>query len=286
MRNLLAFLIKYSHWFLFAVIEIFCLVLLFRFNSYQGSVWFTSANAVAGKVYEWDSKVVSYLNLTRLNEQLTRRNLMLEQRARRLTEELAELKKEDGDTCVAGLAADSITLIPAKVVGNSVDKHDNLITIDKGRLDGIRENMGVACGTGVVGIVYLVADHYSVVIPVLNSHSNISVAIRDRNYFGYLRWGGKVSNEAFVDDIPRHARFKKGDTVVTSGYSFVFPSGIAVGKITNIYNSSDGMSYMLKIKLFTDFAKLRDVCVIKDNNMSERMQLLHSAKDSIKVMGK
>ena len=286
MRNLLAFLIKYSHWFLFAVLEIICMVMLFRFNSYQGSVWFTSANAVAGKIYEWDSKVMSYLNLTRLNEQLTTRNIMLEQRAKKLTEELAELKKEKNDTCVAGLTDADITLIPAKVVGNSVDKHDNLITIDKGRADGITENMGVACGMGVVGIVYLVADHYSVVIPVLNSHSNISVAIRNRNYFGYLRWGGKASNEAYVDDIPRHARFKKGDTIVTSGYSFVFPSGIAVGKITNIYNSSDGMSYMLKIKLFTDFAKLRDVCVIKDNNMSERMHLLHSAKDSIKVMGK
>ena len=286
MRNLLGFFIKYCHWFLFAIIEIFCLVLLFRFNSYQGSVWFTSANAVAGKIYEWDSKVMSYLDLTRLNEELTTHNLMLEQRAKKLSEQLEELKKKEGDTLKISGIPDDMQLIPAKVVSNTVDKHDNLITIDKGRKDGVRENMGVACGTGVVGIVYKVSDHYSIIIPVLNSHSNISVAIRGRNYFGYLRWGGKFSNEAFVDDIPRHARFKKGDVIVTSGYSFVFPSGIAVGKITNIYNSSDGMSYMLKIKLFTDFAKLRDVCVIKDDNMSERMQLLHSAQDSIKLMGK
>ena len=262
------------------------MVLLFRFNSYQGSVWFTSANAVAGKVYEWNSEVVSFLNLTRLNEQLTTRNLMLEQRTRIMSEQIERLKGETDSTCVAGIDTAGITLIPARVVGNSVDKHDNFITIDKGRADGIREDMGVACGMGVVGIVYLVSDHYSVVIPVLNSHSSISVAIRNRNYFGYLRWDGKASNEAYVDDIPRHARFKKGDSVVTSGYSFVFPPGIAVGKITNIYNSSDGMSYMLKIKLFTDFARLRDVCVIKDESMSEKMQLLHSAKDSIKVMGK
>ena len=286
MRNLLGFLIKYCHWFLFVVIEILCLVLLFRFNSYQGSVWFTSANAVAGKVYEWNSEVMSFLNLTQLNQQLTTRNLMLEQRSRIMSEQIEKLKGETDSTFVAGLDTAGITLRPARVVGNSVHKHDNLITIDKGRADGIREDMGVACGMGVVGIVYLVSDHYSVVIPVLNSHSSISVAIRNRNYFGYLRWDGKASNEAYVDDIPRHARFKKGDTVVTSGYSFVFPPGIAVGKITNIYNSSDGMSYMLKIKLFTDFARLRDVCVIKDESMSEKMQLLHSAKDSIKVMGK
>lgn len=285
MHNLFGFLIKYCHWFLFAILELLCFVLLFRFNSYQGSVWFTSANAVAGKVYEWDSKVISYLNLTELNGQLTRRNIMLEQRAKKLSEQLEELKGSR-DTLVAGLDSAAVKLIPAKVVGNSVDRRDNFITIDKGRKDGIRENMGVACGTGVVGIVYLVSDHYSVVIPVLNSHSNISVAIRGRNYFGYLRWDGKASNEAYVDDIPRHAKFKKGDVIVTSGYSFVFPSGIAVGKITNIYNSSDGMSYMLKIKLFTDFARLRDVSVIQDYTMSEKMKLLHAAKDSIKLMGK
>ena len=285
MHNLLGFLVKYCHWFLFAILELVCFILLFRFNSYQGSVWFTSANAVAGKVYEWDSKVISYLNLTTLNEQLTRRNIMLEQRARQLSEKIEQLTGSR-DTLVAGLDSAAFKLIPARVVGNSVDRRDNLITIDKGRADGIRENMGVACGLGLVGIVYLVSDHYSVVIPVLNSHSNISVAIRNRNYFGYLRWDGKASNEAYVDDIPRHAKFKKGDSVVTSGYSFVFPPGIAVGKITNIYNSADGMSYMLKIKLYTDFARLRDVSVIDDYEMSEKMQLLQSAKDSVKVMGK
>ena len=160
---------------------------------------------------------------------------------------------------------------------------DNLITIDKGTADGVKRDMGVACGTGVVGIVYMVSAHYAVVLPVLNKHSNISCAIRSRGYFGYLHWNGERSDQAFVDDIPRHAKFKKGDNIVTSGYSAMFPSGILVGKVTKIENSSDGLSYRLQVKLSTDFGKLRDVCVIDDRTAQERLQLLRAAQDSIKL---
>ena len=60
MRNLLEFLSKYYHWLLFVVLEVISFVLLFQFNSYQGSVWFTSANAVVGKLYELESSIESF----------------------------------------------------------------------------------------------------------------------------------------------------------------------------------------------------------------------------------
>ena len=172
-------------------------------------------------------------------------------------------------------------LIPAKVVSNSINKQDNLITIDKGSLDGIRPDMGVVSGNGIVGVVYLVSPHYSMIIPVLNSHSNISVMIENRGYFGVLHWEGGNSKMAFVDDIPRHARFNGGDNIVTSGYSALFPPGILVGKVHRTYNSPDGMSYRLRINLATDFSNLRDVCVINDAKLQERINLMRSARDSI-----
>ena len=141
--------------------------------------------------------------------------------------------------------------------------------------------MGVVCGTGVVGIVYLVSEHYSVLIPVLSSVSNISCTIRSRGYFGYLHWKGGSPEEAYIDDIPRHARFKLGDVIVTSGYSSVFPPGIVVGKIKHVYNSANGLSYRLKITLSTDFGRLRDVCVINDKEMDRKLEILHAAEDSI-----
>ena len=283
MRNLLAFLDKYNHWFLFVLLEVVSAVLLFRYNSYQGSVWFSSANVVAGKVYELNAYAESFFALTKVNQELTKRNLILEQ-------QLVALQglhvKTSADSSRMYMEQQQLLsrfkLYPAKVVSNSLDKRDNFITIDKGAADGIRKDMGVACGSGVVGVVYMVSQHYSVVIPVLNSHSNISCMIRGRGYFGYLHWTGGSPELAYVDDIPRHARFALGMNVVTSGYSSIFPPGIMVGKILHVFNSPNGLSYRLQVKLATDFGNLRDVCVINNTGMEERLGVMNAVQDSLK----
>lgn len=283
MRNLLEFLAKYHHWFIFLLLEVVSLTLLFSYNSYQGSVFFSTANAVAGKVYEWDSAVENYFSLTERNKRLTERNLMLEQQVRMLAD---KVRDTTGDSTALARAQRDIllqyTLIPAKVITNQTDKEDNLITIDKGSADGVRQDMGVACGNGVVGVVYMVSEHYSVVIPVLSSRSNISVTIQGRGYFGYLHWDRKRPDMAFVDDIPRHARFNLYDKVVTSGYSSIFPPGLMVGKIMHVFNSSDGLSYRVQVHLSTNFSNLRDVCVIDNKAMLERIRLMQAAQDSLK----
>ena len=283
MKNLIDFFTRYNYWFLFLLLEVISFVLLFQFNSYQGSVWFTSANIVSGKVYEISSKVESFFELSQVNEQLTQRNIYLAQQVKGLQEKLTSATQDSSylrNNQYQYLAG--YKLIPAKVVSNSVDKYNNLITIDKGAADGVKKDMGVACGNGVVGIVFMTSEHYSIVIPVLNSQSNISCTIKGRGYFGYLHWKGGDASMAYVDDVPRHARFKLYDTIVTSGYSSVFPPGLLVGKVRHVYNSPDGVSYRLKIKLATDFGSLRDVCVIDNSVMNERLELLRATQDSIK----
>ena len=286
MRNLLDFLKEYYHWFLFLVLEVASGFLLFQYNSYQGSVWFSSANVVAGKVYEWESEATKFFTLSQANEELTRRNFYLERQVDQLKRLYTDLTK---DTTVMERNElqflSQYKLIPAKVVDNSVHKTENLMTIDKGRADGVEVDMGVACGNGIVGVVYLVSEHYAVVIPVLNAASSrISCAIRNRGYFGYLHWYGGDPSVAYVEDVPRHAKFKLGEWVVTSGFSSIFPSGVSVGKIEQAYNSRDGLSYKLKVRLSTDFSCLRDVCVISDKSIAERAALLQAARDSITVV--
>ena len=285
MKNLIAFIVKYHHWFVFVILEAASAFLLFQFNSYQGSVWFSSANFVAGKVYEWSSEVESFFALTKVNEELTQRNTYLEHEVAQLTEKLTALTKDSSflhhDQF---LLLEQYKLIPAKVITNEVDKRNNLITIDKGEADGVYKDMGVVSGTGVVGIVFMTTKHYAVIIPVLNSQSNISCTIAGRGYFGYLHWYGLPSNLAYVDDIPRHAVFHKGDRVVTSGYSSIFPEGIMVGTVTKKYNSSDGLSYLAQVELSTDFGNLRDVCVIADANMKDRLEFIRAAQDSIRTI--
>ena len=263
MRNLLAFLAKYNHWFVFILLEVICFVLLFRFNNFQGSVYFSSANAVAGKVYEYNSSVTTFFNMSQSNKKLSERNLILEQQVRALTQYIAT---HHGDSLAMEQcqkqALAGFKLIPAKVIQSTINREDNLITIDKGKADGIHEDMGVACGTGVVGVVYMASDHYSIVLPVINVNSNISVMIRKRGYFGFLHWKGTPSDIAYVDDVPRYARVKVGQAIETSGYSAVFPPGIFVGRVSKISNSADGQSYRLDVTLGTNFANLRDVSVV------------------------
>lgn len=285
MRNLLDFLIKYHHWFIFILLEVASGVLLLKYNSYQNSVWLSSANAVVGKTYQWESKVITFFDQSRLNEELTQRNFYLERQVDQLRRLYTDLTK---DTTVMERQKlqflSQYQLIPAKVVDNSVNKLENLMTIDKGRADGVEVDMGVACGNGIVGVVYLVSDHYAVVIPALNvTSSRISCAIRGRGYFGYLHWYGGDPAVAYVEDVPRHAKFKLGEWVETSGFSSIFPSGVLVGKIEQAYNSSDGLSYKLKVRLSTDFSCLRDVCVISDKSIAERAALMQAARDSVQM---
>ena len=286
MRNLLEFLAKYNHWFVFLILEVVSMVLLFQYNSYQGSAWFSSANAVTGKLYEWDANVETFFSLTKVNQELTQRNAYLEQEVQKLSDSLVSVTKDSSIYHRDQFALlRNYRLIPAKVVANSIDKPGNLMTIDKGSADGIRKDMGVISGTGVVGIVYLVAEHYAIVIPVLNTKLNISCMIQNRGYFGYLRWKGGVSDLAYLEEVPRHAHFKLGDYVVTSGYSAVFPPGVRVGRILHVFNSADGLSYRVQLRLSTDFARLRDVCVIDDTAMKERLEIMRAAQDSIATNG-
>ena len=285
MRNLLEFLAKYYNWFLFVILEIVSCVLLFQYNNYQGSVWINSANVVNGKLLELTSSIETFFSMSKANEQLTLRNFYLERQVGQLRRLYTEAT---GDTLIPDARhmelLEKYKLVPAKVVGSTLDRQDNLMTIDKGSADGITPDMGVVSGLGVVGVTFLVGDHYSVVMPVINTKTRISCVIRGRGYFGYLKWDGKQSGIAYLEDVPRHARFKKGDWVETNGYSSIFPPGVMVGKIVQTYNSRDGLSYKLKVQLATDFGNLRDVSIITDKELIERARLLETARDSLRQM--
>ena len=270
MRNLINFLLKYNYWFLFIILEVASFVLLFRFNRYQQSSYFTSANTVVGAVYEVSGGISSYFHLKSVNEDLLDRNMLLEQQ---ITNQVDSVTVSS----IRQMPQNDYQLFKAHVIKNSLTQPDNYITLDKGSSSGIRPEMGVVDGNGIVGIVYETSPSYSVVISVLNSKSNISCKIIGSDYFGYLKWEHGDSRYAYLKDLPRHAEFNLGDTVVTSGFSTVFPEGIMVGTVDDMADSNDGLSYLLKIKLATDFGKLSDVRVVARNGQEEQMKLENKA---------
>lgn len=274
MRNLLNFFLKYNHCFLFVLLELLSFALLFRFNHYQGSVFFTSSNRLVGSIYEVANQVTGYFHLKSINDNLVQKNVELELQMEYLRNALVSITRDSASIDrLKKDALDDYDIYNARVINNSLTHIDNYITIDKGTKNGISRDMGVVDGNGIVGIVYLTSDNYSVIIPVLNSKSNISCKIKRSDYFGFLKWEGGSSEYAIVKDMPRHSLLSLGDTIVTSGHSAVFPSGIPVGTIEEITDSQDGLSYQLKVKLFTDFGRLNDVRVIAKKGQKEQMRL-------------
>lgn len=263
MQTLLDFLRKYNYVFLFLLLEAASFALLFRFNSYQGSVWFSSANAAVARINRIYADVATYLRLEGVNRSLTSENVRLQQEVDRLREALAAATHDTTLTerRVLEQLAD-YRLIPATVISNSSRLADNYLVIDRGEADGVRPEMGVVGGGGVVGVVYLTGPRHSLVIPVTNRKSSISCCVRGQRYFGFLQWEGRSLRHAYLDDIPRYAKVKEGACIETSGYSAMFPPGLFVGRVCRVGNAPDGQSFRLDVLLGTDFAGIRDVNVV------------------------
>lgn len=269
MRRLLTFLVRYHYWFLFFILEAASLVLLFKYNGYQQSVLFTSAGEVAGRIYSVENVIKEYLDLKDINQDLQRRNLELERRAIH-AESLYKDLLADSLHRIVPQESENFTFIGARVINNTLHKPDNFITLNRGRAVGIMPDMGVVDGNGVVGIVYKASEHYALVISLLNTKMNLSCKVKRKDYFGYLNWEGDDPEFAYLKDLPRHAEFALGDTVITSGFSTVFPEGMLVGTVDDITDSNDGLSFQLKIKLASNFGSLKDVNVIATSGKEER----------------
>ena len=231
MRSLLDYLVKYSYVFLFILLEILSLVLLFGFNDRQKLAFVTSANSVSGSIYELFSNVDVYFNLRREN------TLLVEENAR-LRSMLYELTDSQTVDSARNMSRDGV--IAARVIDNSVRKDDNYMTVNKGSNDGVGKGMGVYNSTGVIGVIMASGKSYSVVMPILNGNTSISSKIKGTDNFGFLEWSGGDPYTAQLKDVPYHSNVEVGDTVVTTGFSSVFPENITIGTVADVQRLPSG----------------------------------------------
>lgn len=274
MNNLLYFLIKARPWILFTLYAIIGCAMLFNTNPYQQSVYLTSANAFSTNVYSTATGITSYFNLRNINDDLQRRNSALELEVLSLKQQLLGFKDmEYAASHPLDSALQRYNFILAHVINNSIHRPHNYITIQKGSLDGIKPEMGVVDQNGVVGKVCVVGPHSARIISLLNDNLSISCKVKGTETSGSLVWNGENYEKMLLKEIPHHATFNKGDTVVTSGFSTTFPEGISVGVITGEMKGYDDNSRTLVVTLFTDFSKLSTVRVIVDNMADEIKQI-------------
>lgn len=276
MHNLINFIVKNVHWFLFGLLVVISFFLIVRENGYQRSVYLSSANEISGRVYSLSNVVTSYIGLKTANTDLTERIAELETRVRFLEGYIWEHNDSIGAIPILRDSVHTLGYVymKARVVNNVIFLGSgNYITLDKGEKDGIAPDMGVISATGIVGVVNVVSDNFSVVIPVLNPKLRLNCKVKSSNYFGPLLWSGNNPRYAYLEELPRHITFNIGDTIVTSGFSSIFPEGIMVGIISASKKQKDDNYNSLQVELSTDFGSLSEVLVIKNKNQAEQKRV-------------
>ncbi|WP_288331830.1 rod shape-determining protein MreC [uncultured Porphyromonas sp.] len=285
MDKLLEFLHKYRHWFVFLILETIALVTYLSGSLYSRSLGWYATSAVFGRVNELMTEGWSYVGLRPRNEELLRENARL-----RTAYTLLARQMQDAEAhgvlprlhATDSLPIDPSAVIIARVVNRVTHTSEVYYTINKGRRDGIETDMGVMSASGVVGAVMAVSDHYALVIPVLNPKIRLACTLLGQEVSGTLTASSSPNaNEAILSNVPPHAHPQIGDTITTSGYSYLFPEGMMVGTIADSVparvKGSAGTFANYPVHLSTDFQGLRYVYVIREKPTHE----VRALEDSI-----
>lgn len=255
MESLLKFIGKHSNFLIFLILEVVAFLLISNYNTYPQSKILSSSNAFLAWQDERISNVMDYFSLRSDNAQLMEENVRLR----------AALHGLDTTDVMAAYTHSSITYIPAKVIRFTRNGMRNYLTINKGSLDNITVGMGVRDNQGTVGVVCTVNEHYSVVLPIIHVDAQLSCRFLKNDYLAILRWQGGDLAYASLQDVSSHVPVCVSDTLVTSGLTSSFPEGIPVGKVENVMLQQGDSYYTIRVKLNTDFHKIKYVEVINNN---------------------
>ncbi len=269
MRSLFRFLLRNYFLMMFLTLEAISFVLIVSFNNYQRVAFFNSSNNFAGAVYEKFSSTDDYFSLSRTNARLAADNASLRKQLQLRMMQQEQYPVNRPDT----VDAPAYIFTSAKVINNSVNKQLNYITLNKGSRHGIKPDMGIIDANGIVGVITDVSPNYSTGLSLLNRRLSVPAKITKNNYFGSLVWDGENYNTADLREIPFHIMVNIGDTVVTSGYSNVFPEGVMIGTIKKFDVESGTNFYNIKVDLSTNFKTLKYVEVVQNTKRTELKNL-------------
>lgn len=268
MRTLIRFIVRYQFLLLFLLLEGISVWMLASRNYYQRAAFGNVSRGLSGTIYERIEGSKQYLRLAQTNEALARENLELRNHLSMLTSKMEVYSHLAIDTS----QDKRYIFLPARVVSNSVTKKYNYLTLNVGRKHGVSIDMGVVTHSGVVGIITGVSENYSSVISLLNVDLKISARIKKNRYFGSLSWDGKDYRHVVLTEIPIHVDLAPGDTIVTSGFSTIFPPDLLLGTVVEANNSS-GNFLKVDVLLSTDFRQLDNVWVVRNNLFDEEDKL-------------
>lgn len=280
MRNIFLFIRRYFNFLFFVILQVIALSFLFRYNRFHEAAFMGVASEVTGRVSERYSNIEYYFHLKRTNEALVKEN----ERLNNLL--LQNFAPSDTSTkiVVDSIRVDSIEQFrryryhPARVVESFVALQTNYIMIHRGSAQGIKKDMGVISPQGVVGRIVHVSENYSTAMILLNRQFKANAKLKKGGERGSVEWDGKDQHYVYLRDIPKSAAVEKGDTVITSELSSIFPPNIMVGTVNAVINDKSSNFYTLKLRTATNFYSVFYVYIIEDLHREERKQLQEETK--------
>lgn len=259
--------------FVFLLLQGLAFSLTIRKSNVHHSSYFSSSHFISGGIYDLSSDITGYFGLRKENERLTAENAQLRDQLYRIGMSPSVRSIEDSTHRL------KYDFFEAEVINNSVNRRNNHLTLDKGLLDGVTPEMGVMGPNGLVGIVQDVSKRYASVMSILHQKSSISARIEGSNYFGSIVWNGEDHRVAQLMDIPSHVQLQKGQVLVTSGYSAIFPPNLRIGTVRDFKVAPGDNFYQVNIDLSEDLAAVRNVYLITNLERLQQQTLEDQTED-------
>ncbi len=270
MYRLLLFIRRIYVLLIFLILEGFALHFYANSTTWTKARMLTVSNRAVGGVYRGIAGVQHFLSLQKTNR-------LLETRVQELENELAAYRERWSDEQLAEITASAgfpYEYVAAHVVRNSVGRRENFIMVDKGARDGVEKGMAVvSLDGGMVGYVESASERNAVCVSALNTGFRASGSVKGTDHFGSISWPGKSTRYMKLTEVPKYAEIARGDTILTTSYSFYFPEGIYIGTVDDFTVDESTASYVIDVRLGVDISALRDVLLIRNPEAYERIRL-------------
>mgnify|MGYP001821064771 CR=1 FL=1 len=269
MQQIVNFILRNKSFLLFLLLFSFSVLFTIQNHSYHRSKFVNSANFLSGGIYNSVNSISQYFDLKS-------HNLFLQEENNRLKSILFNTtQKFDSSHTENLIYAARYKLTPAIIIKNNFTFSNNILLIDKGKRDSIQQDFGVITSKGILGIIDHTSQKYATVISILNTKSKISAQLKKSNQFGTLSWNGKSPEIVQLGDIPSKALLTKGDTIITSGRSAIFPKGVPIGIIEDYKLDLAEDFYEIDVALFNDMTNIEYVHVIQNRDALEIDNLIN-----------
>ncbi|MFZ9661006.1 MAG: rod shape-determining protein MreC [Chitinophagaceae bacterium] len=280
MRNIFAFIARFSNFFIFLVLQVTALSMLFSYNRFHHAAYMNVANEMTGKFEERFDDVETYFTLKSENEKLRQQNSILlnQLKANFSSPDTLLTDNISNSPLDTNLSTRKFQYLPAKIIYNTISAQNNYLVLHRGYNQGIRVNMAVIGAEGIIGKVVDVSDNMSVVMSLLHRKNTVVALLKKGSGFGEVLWDGHDARYITLSNIPRTVTVSKGDTVVTSPYSDIFPPGQIIGFVDEVEEEKSTSMYNLKVKIATDFYSVQHAFVVKNLQKSEMDSLLQKVK--------